>query len=220
MSDTVSLCPTLTDVSFCEDGLPLLSVDAQLPQITGRHARRFNRYYQACAAAFESWCRYSIFPQAQQLYRQALLNAAPLPQWHASLQSTITLQKDHLLSLYTDTILTGAQQRTLIRRADIWDLQRILPVTVAECFPPHTPWRSLLLGEAEQQIRQQEAQGIAAYDPLWRKKLRRHFRPQQFYLADDGLHFFFSMRTIAPTLEGIPTFCVPYNEETGPFLPQ
>lgn len=218
MTDIVTIQPVLTDVSFCEDGLPLLTANAQLPQVSGHS--RFNRYYAACATAFERWCRHEIFPQAQLLYQQALTNAAPLPQWHAALQTVITFQKDSLLSLYADITLTGTPQRTLLRRADTWDLRHSLPVTIADLFPPHTPWRSMLLREAAQQIGQQEAQGVALYDPQWRQKLRRYFHPQQFYLTSDGLCFFFPLCTIAPAAEGLPSFSLPYNRETGPFLPK
>lgn len=220
MSESVSFHPLLPDTAFCEDDLPLLTAHADLPQITGRGSHRFNRYYHACAATFERWCRHKIFPQAQQLYRQALDSAAPIPQWHATLQTVITLHKDNLLSLYTQTTLTGMHPRTILRHADTWDLRRGLPITAAECFPPRAPWRALLLREAAQQIRQQESQGIALYDPQWHKKLRRHFRPQQFYLTEEGLCFFFPLSAIAPAVEGIPTFCLPYSSETGPFLPQ
>lgn len=220
MPDTVLLRPALTDTSYCEDGFPLLTADALLPQITGRGSRRFQRYYDACAAAFESWCRHKLFPQAQLLYQQALSSAVPPPQWHASLQTTITYHENTLLSLYTEATLTGTPQRTVLRHADTWDLRRALPVTVAECFPARAPWRSFLLQQAAQQIEQQEAQGIAAYDPLWRKKLRRYLRPQQFYLTQTGLCFFFPMHTIAPVVEGIPTFFLPYCDEIGPYLPK
>lgn len=219
MAHTVTVLPVLTDLSLCEEDIPLLTAEACLPQITGRDSRRFERYYRACAAAFESWCRHKVFPQTQQLYRQALRNAAPLPQWHASLQTEITFRQKDVLSLYTEIRLTGAPQRTVIRRADTWDLRRGLPMTAAEFFPPHTLRRVLLL-EAAQQIRQQEAQGIAAYDPQWSQKLRHAFRPHRFYLTEQGLCFFFPACTIAPAAEGIPTFCLPYNEETGPYPPK
>ena len=218
MPDPISIRPVLSNVTFCEDDFPLLTAGAQLPQMDG--SRRFQHYYKACASAFERWCRYQIFPQAQQLYRQALDTAAPIPQWYAALQATITCHTDHLLSLYTETTLTGPPQRTVLRRADTWDLRHRLPMTAAEFFPPRTHWRALLLRQAAQQIRQQESQGIAAYDPHWNKKLRHYFHPQRFYLTPDGLCFFFPMDTIAPPVEGIPTFCLPYNRENGPFPPK
>ena len=218
MSDPISIRPVPADIAFCEDDFPLLTASAELPQISGNH--RFQRYYSACTAAFERWCRYRIFPQAQVLYRQALDTAAPIPQWHAALQTAITCHTDHLLSLYTETVLTGPPQRTVLRRADTWDLRNTLPLTAAEFFPPRTHWRALLLHEATRQIQQQQAQGIAAYDPQWSKKLRCHFRPQRFYLTPEGLCFFFPMNTIAPPAEGIPTFCLPYHEECGPFPPK
>ena len=220
MSHTVSIRPVLSDITFCEDDFPLLTASANLPQLDGRGSHRFQRYYAACATAFERWCRYQILPQAQLLYRHAQETATPIPQWHATLQTVVTCHTDRMLSLYTETVLSGAPQRTVLRRADTWDLRHGLPMTITEFFPPHTSWRAFLLREAAQQIRQQETQGIAAYDPQWSKKLRRHFHPQRFYLTPDGLCFFFPMGSIAPLVEGIPTFFLPYHEENGPFLPK
>ena len=220
MPDAVHIHPLFTDLAFCEDGLPLLHADAFLPRIDGRGSRRFNRYYDACGAAFENWCRHKIFPQVQLLYRQALNNAAPLPQWQATLKTAVTFHKSDILSLYTETTLSGTPQRTVLRRADTWDLRRSLPVSVAEFFPSRTPWRSSLLRKVAEQIRQQEAQGIALYNPHWNQQLRRAFRPQHFYLSEQGLCLFFPACTIAPAAEGIPTFCLPYNEENGPRLPK
>lgn len=41
--------------------------------------------------------------------------------------------------------------------------------------------------------------------------LRRHFNPRNFYLTDSGLAFFYPMYAIAPAMEGIPVFTLPWN---------
>ena len=136
MSHTVSIRPVLSDITFCEDDFPLLTASANLPQLDGRGSHRFQRYYAACATAFERWCRYQILPQAQLLYRHALETATPIPQWHATLQTVVTCHTDRILSLYTETVLSGAPQRTVLRRADTWDLRHGLPMTITEFFHP------------------------------------------------------------------------------------
>ena len=47
--------------------------------------------------------------------------------------------------------------------------------------------------------------------------LRRAFSSRSFYLADDGLRWFYPMYSVAPAAEGIVDFSLPYGE-AGPFL--
>lgn len=220
MPPAVTVRPVLSDLTFCADEIPLLTAEAALPCWKSRRSRRFERYYRACAAAFANDCRCRIFPQAERLYRQALETAQSLPQWHAQLRTVLTFQTADTVSLYTETSLTGCPSRSVFRRSDTWDLRRGLPLRLQELFPPRTAWRSLLLQTAAQQIEEAHAQGIALYDPGWRKQLRRCFDPHCFYLTGEGLCFFYPLCSIAPAVEGLPTFFLPYHEQAGPFRPQ
>lgn len=60
--------------------------------------------------------------------------------------------------------------------------------------------------------------GTAAYYPNYGALLRRAFSSRSFYLADDGLHWFYPMYSVAPAAEGIVDFSLPYGE-AGPLLP-
>ena len=41
--------------------------------------------------------------------------------------------------------------------------------------------------------------------------MRRRFNAQNYYLTEKGLTFFFPMYAIAPPVEGIPVFTLPYG---------
>ena len=219
MQGQLQLKAYLSDETFAIDGLPLLSVQAQLPFWEGSGARRFNRYYRAYCDAFLHYCRTELFPRATVLYRQALESAGAIPQWQATLRTTVTCQSTQVLSLYTDSIESDGISRLILRRGDTWDLRTGFPMTPADFFPPHTPWRKELLRHAAAQITQQQAQGIALYHPDWPTRLRRAGSPRHFYLTQEGLCFFYQMYAIAPPVEGIPTFCLPYDATHGPFPP-
>ena len=60
--------------------------------------------------------------------------------------------------------------------------------------------------------------GTAAYYPDYGVLLRRAYSSRSFYLADDGLHWFYPMYSVAPAAEGIVDFSLPYGE-AGPLLP-
>ena len=205
-------------LELIHDEIPLLSVQMTLPYLEGRNGR-FNRYYRLCAKRFEQYCRRELFPLAQAAYCRALEDSSPIPQWQATITSYATWQRENIVSLVCDTAVTGMTQPIQRRQGDTWDLRRELFLSLPDCFPAGVPWKRQLMEYAAQTIAQQEAAGVARYCDNWSIRLRSAFHPQQFYLGEDGLYFFFPYRTIAPAVEGIPTFCLPYNGNTGPFIP-
>ena len=219
MSDHIILQPLEQELSFCADDLPRLTAQAVLPCREGKKGGRFNRYYRACADSFHRTCQHELFPRAEAAYCRALEDAAPIPQWQAQLTTVITLQREHLISLRSDTRVTGMPQRYAACRGDTWDLRRGLLLSLPDCFPPHASWRRQLLELAAAQIENWETQGIARYHDSWRGTLHKAFHAHRFYLTEEGLCFFFPMSSIAPAAEGIPTFCLPYDTSSGPFIP-
>ena len=217
MSDTILLPEVPEERIFYVEELPVLIGRITLPHRQGRNGR-FNRYYRACADTFERCCRRELLPRAESAYCRALENAGPLPQWEAALVCQVTMENDKLVSLRCDTTVSGMPYPTAARRGDTWDLRRELLISLQDCFLPRTPWKRLLLEYAAAQIGAQEAQGLAHYHEDWQKRLYRAFRPQDFYLTDEGLCFFFSPGAIAPAYEGLPTFCLPYAD-SGPLIP-
>lgn len=202
---------------YAWEDIPILYAEARLPHWVGKGGKHFNRYYQACARTFERYCAQSLYPCAETACKQSVESAGALHQWRATLLPTITYETSALLSLYTDTAETDGTHRTILRRGDTWDLRRGLPVALSDFFPAHTPWRRRLLALAAQEIEAQETQGIALYHEDWQRKLRSAFHSNHFYLTSEGLCFFYQMYAIAPAAEGIPTFCLPYDAEQGPF---
>ena len=66
-------------------------------------------------------------------------------------------------------------------------------------------------GAPEVQHRRMESAGISRYHEGWRRAMRRRFNAQNYYLTEKGLTFFFPMYAIAPPVEGIPVFTLPYG---------
>ena len=219
MSDSVVFPDCPQELILYADELPVLTCHISLPSRPQRPEGRFNRYYRACAAAFESCCRRELLPRAESAYYRAVEEAGPIPQWQAQLRAAVTLQQGALCSLRSDTLVRGMAQPMAVCRGDTWDLRRELLLSVQDCFPSHAPWRQMLLHCARTQIAAWEAQGIARYHENWQQLLPRALHPHHFYLTEEGFCFFFPPDAIAPPVEGIPTFCLPYNEEAGPFLP-
>lgn len=195
------------------DEIPVLTAACSLPQPVddrSRIARRIRRYYQAQEQAFLRYCQYTLLPAATAEYRAALAASAPLPCFHAELSYQVTWNGEGLWSVTTESRERIGNAPTLrIRRGDTWNLSTGFPLALSSLFLPKAKWKALLLQTAAEEIQRQERCGISQYDPRWPQLLRRRFRSQNFYLADDGLHFFYPMYAIAPAAEGIPTFTLP-----------
>ena len=202
------------------DGIPVLTARVSLPEPAGqdtRLARRVRRYYRAQCRAYLRYCGRQLFPTAAAAYRAALAASAPFPCVHAELDFRVTYNENGFWSLYTQSREPGIDGRTLLRRwSDTWDLRTGYPVPISSFFPPCSGYRKKLLALAAEEIQRQESAGHAQYFPHWRRMLHRQFNPRSFYLTDSGLTFFYPMYAIAPAMEGIPTFTLPWN--SGPTL--
>jgi len=200
------------------EGLPVLRAVVSLPTPVSTEdsvSRRIRRYYRLQCRSFLRYCEHFLFPQAAAEYHAALANSSPLPLFRAELSYCVTYNQNGLWSLYTQSRELTLPGRTLLtRRGDTWDLAAGYPVPLSSFFPPRSGWKKRLLHLAADEIQRQEERGIARYRPDWRRQLRRSFNSRNFFLTDEGLSFFFPMYALAPAVEGVPTFTVPYRERT------
>jgi len=207
--------PFTTEREWAVDGIPVLSASISLPCPVHRNsptARRIERYYRLQCRAYLRYCENFLLPQITAEYHAALDASRPLPAVHARLEHRITWQQDGLWSLYTQSSERGlpSSPRLLTRRGDTWDLTAGYPVPLQDFFSDNRGWKKELLAAAAAEIQRQEAAGVIGYRENWRRELRRRFNPQNYYLTEDGLTFFYPMCTVAPPAAGIPTFTVPY----------
>lgn len=203
---------TIRRVWTVED-IPVLEATVTLPEPQHTNdacTRRIRRYYRLQSRAFLRYCEVQLYPAAAAAHRAALSVSAPLTLFHAEMDYHITRNSGGLWSLYTQLRQSTPTERLHLRRwGDTWDLHSGYLLPLAAFFPPRSGWKGQLLQLAEDVICQQEAAGIACYHPHYRRALRRHFDPKNYYLTDDGPVFFYPMYAIAPAEERIPTFRVP-----------
>ena len=202
------------------DDLPLLTAEIRLPTGSGNRCRAFERYYAAYRRAFFSYCEGDVFPRARAALEAARQTGGALPEWTVTLDTRVTLQREDLVSLCTDTVERTGGRPLVLRRAEAWDLTRCALLTPADLFPAEPYWKRRLLGAAAEQIRQQYRRGTALYRPDWQRRLRTAFSRDHFYLTDQALCLFYQMYAIAPPAEGIPVFSIPWDDDAGPRLPE
>lgn len=198
------------------DGTTVLSASVTLPHAEGhdRRARRFNRYYRAFCRAYFAYCASELLPRAEEKYRGALSRSAPFFPPRAELAYTVSYESDTALSLYADAREIGLAPPLTLRRADTWDLQTAVPLSLADLFPKHSHYKKKLLARIRAEAAQRVRDG-ASYDEDYRLKLRRAFNSTDFYLCKNGLRLFYPMYTFAPASEGIPSFLIAFGGEEG-----
>lgn len=206
------------------DGIPILSVSISLPRptVTGSGvSRRIRRFYELQARSYLRYCERWLLPEAITEHHAALSSSSPLPHLHASLSYCVTYNENGFWSLYTQSCEPDTSGHPLFfRHGDTWDLASGYPVSLSSFFPSRSRWKTQLLKLAAQEIEHQESLGISSYHQEWRKELRRRFNQRNFYLTPEGLVFFFPMYSIAPAVERLPTFLVPYTVlRQSSFLP-
>lgn len=208
--------PFSAEREWTVEGIPVLTASVTVPRpepLADKVSRRIYRYYQLQCRAYLRYCERWLLPQAEAEYRAALASSAPLPCFRAELGYRVTYNEGGLWSLYTQSREVTLPGQTLVtRRGDTWDLAAGYPTPLSGFFPPRSPWKRRLLALAAAEIERQEKAGMARYHETWRRELRRCFNPQNFYLTNEGLAFFFPMYAIAPGVEGVPTFLLPYGE--------
>ena len=211
-----------TEREWTVEEIPVLTAAVSLPEpvpAADRISRRIRRYYQLQCRSFLRYCEAYLLPLAAAEYRAALAASQPLPRLHAELTYQVTYNEGGLWSLYTQSREQGpGGQTALLRRGDTWDLASGYPVALSALFPRRSGWRRRLLEAVEAEAAQRTAAGVSQYHEGVRRRLRQYFNPQNFYLTGAGLAVFYPMYAIAPAMEGIPVFTIPYGRG-GPALP-
>lgn len=196
------------------EGIPILRAEISLPQPTDRKnrtARRIHRFYQLQGRSYLRYCENWLAPRAAADCRLALASSAPLPQYTARLTYRITCNEGGILSLHTDSHEFAGGKPLVLRHGDTWDLGSGYPLPITAFFSGRAPIRKQLLQTAATEIRRQEDTGIAHYRDDWPQALKRSFNRNHFYITPEGLWVFWQMYAIAPAAEGIPAFCLPFE---------
>ena len=208
--------------AWAPDGVTVLHAVVTLPQLaaSARRARRFDRYYRHLCHAYFAYCEQMLLPWARAQCKAALETSAPWTHTRCEMSYRVTLRGEDVVSLFIDAReMNGPVPRLVLRRADTWDLNAVLPMPMGEFFPKHAAYRKRLIALARETARSQTAQGAAVYGENYRAVLRRAFSSRNYYLTDAGLCFFYPMCAVAPSAQGIVTFTAPYDAQHGPFAP-
>lgn len=189
--------------TFRQGEAVLLTASARWPRFRedAPGLKRINRYYDALADRWQKrW-------EGPLLARAKAACGPETPPWQADMTFTLTLFTPELFSLYLDiTEDTGGRRPHRLRLGDTWHIPSGVPLTLRELLPRQRWWRRPVLAEVRRQIGARLTTGEAVYYDDWLSLVSRRFSPDRFYLTGNGPVLFYPPETIAPPLEGFPTF--------------
>ncbi len=194
----------------CE-GETVLTINLRWPKLPQDRPsfRRIGRYYQHVADRWRSRWEVCLYAQACAALAEARNNSYPFHPWEAALDFTVTYHERGLLSLYMDAYeFTGGAHGNTVRCGDTWDLSRGMPRTLASFFPAGSRWRRESIAAVREEIERQIATGEYSYLDGWYEAVATQFDPCRFYLTSQGVAVFYPLYSLAPYVEGFPTFLV------------
>nr|WP_173023458.1 MULTISPECIES: DUF3298 and DUF4163 domain-containing protein [unclassified Pseudoflavonifractor] len=196
----------------CEEE-PVLTLDLRWPRLPDENAalRRISRYYQRFADQWKARWEAALYARACAALAEARENSRPFQPWQAQLVYTVTYNENGLLSLFSDAYeYTGGAHGMTVRCADAWNLTDGSPRSLSSFFPPRSRWRRQVLEAVRTQIAARLATGESVYFDDWEKKAETEFDPGRFYLTQEGVTVFYPLYTLAPYVEGMPAFTIPW----------
>lgn len=189
--------------TFRDGTRELLRASAQWPQLEAQcpGSRRINRYY---THLFAQWRRRWEGP----LLSRAKAQDTEGKSWSASLSYEVTLLTPTLFSLWWEAAEeVGEGRPRRVRQGDIWAIPQGTPIGPRVFFAPlGRGWKKTVLEAVEDQIQSRLQTGEFLFKENWSQALRQYFSEEGFFLTPEGPMLLYPADTIAPTLEGFPTF--------------
>lgn len=208
-------CTWRKDLSW--EGEPVLSFSICFPKYpdTGRGLRRMGRYYRQVADTWRARWEGPLYQAACTAAQEARATSRPFSPWTCSLTWQTTFQSEDMISLCLDAAeRTGGSHVLTLRQGDTWLLPEGTPLPLSALFPGRR-WRAQVLGQVRHQISARLASGSSLFFPGWQKLCASRFDPDRFFLTEEGPVVFYPMYSIAPYVEGIPTFPLSVPDGTG-----
>lgn len=199
---------TLSGAAGAQGGA--LRVEIEYPAFTGSPAAgRLNGFYRRRAEARYRAC--GGLPRLEAERQKALWAAKePFEPLRAGQSFSVMYNQGGFLSIFCDSWEElGSAGSFLRRQAHTWELAAGRPVPAGRFFRRGSPWRRFAADQIARQIDEWEAGQPGAFFADARKKSRAL---HGYYLADDGMVFYYPAEWLGPRVLGIPSFLIRYTD--------
>jgi Protein of unknown function (DUF3298). len=194
----------------------LLTYKIFYPQFESKAFQRtlqiMNNHYRLMARKYALYCEKKLFLTAKEQYEYSIRNRLPIQRFEAVEEVRVTYNQNCTLSLYKDRYeyMGGAHGNTE-RSSDTWNLRGGGRYDVMNFFPKMRGSREFILSNIILQTEDRIEKGEYFFDN-YEENIRQHFDSRSFFLAPEGIVFYFQQYDIAPYASGIITFTIPFEQ--------
>lgn len=195
----------------------VLMVDVKIdyPALTSGYdgnAMRFNMHYRQKAHKNYRYVSTKLYPAAVKQYNTAKTQNFPFNAFEFVEVFEPTYCKKPLISLFYDLYeFTGGAHGNTIRKGNTWDMRKGTMIPLEALFERDYDYKSFILRYIESDARRRQITGMAHYFEGLSENLHKYFDEKNFYLTEEGIAIFYPLYTIAPYVEGIQVFIIPYQ---------
>lgn len=174
---------------------------------------KLNVLYRTNAKVYEKTLVNNLYQQAMVEYEYSIANGFPIRVFEVFVDYNITYNKNCTLSLYFDQYeYTGGAHGMTVRTSDTWDLIRSRMMKLKDFFICDDAYQEYIITNISIQIAEQIAAGDDMYFDDYFHLVRENFKPNNFYLVDEGIVIYYDLYDIAPYAAGIRTFLIPFRK--------
>ena len=192
------------------DANAALRVEIEYPVLSGcANAARLNAFYRSHAEARYRACSGQPRRCAER-QRQLLQKDGGFAPLRAGSSFSVMYNQGGFLSIFCDSWEELGPDGSFLRReAHTWELSTGRAVPAGRFFRQGSPWRQRAAERITQQIDEWEQGQEGAFFAGARRECRTL---RGYYLADDGIVFFYPVEWLGPRSLGIPSFLVRYDD--------
>lgn len=175
-------------------------------------ASKLNALYRTKAVMYERSNITNLYQMAMVEYEYSVANNFPIHQFEAYVSYLITYNENCVVSLYFDQYeYAGGAHGLTVRYSDTWDLKKSRRIELADLFPKKSNYRDIIIQSIYAQIEKAIAEGNGMYFENYKELVNENYKPNNFYLTEEGVAIYFQQYDIAPYAAGMPTFIIPYG---------
>lgn len=200
------------DRILTHEGIPIISLKIKYPEFSkndSRAIKRLNRFYERIHHEYIKTVQKNVMPIGIGKYFESLENSREFIPFELSLSYAVTENSEFCLSLYREITEKCKKGRAeVFRFGDTWDTRTGWPILLCNFDRENKSRRfkkrliAAAIAEAEKQTEKQEVQ----YYEDYKKRIKKYFDKENFYIKDEKLILFYPENTIAPAFEGIIEF--------------
>ena len=207
---------TLSDTMYFQN-TPALNYKIDYPQFTSTCSRRaaaaVNSFYRLRAKSLETYCRFTLYPQAVTDYQYGKSNGYPFFSYEFIMGYQVTYNHDCIVSLYLDQYeFTGGAHGMTVRTSQTWDFETGRQLRLGDFFMDDPGYVEAIQNWIEYEIAQRLKADPSTYFDNYPELLRSTFQAENFYLTPQGIVLYYQHYDIAPYSSGLPQFLLPFGE--------